>query len=162
MHVDSPSHQREELTHLTDRPLLEVVPPLFPYPVQQVLIVLDEDVHDLPRCPLLERHLHQDTSQQLRKLRSPSESFHLWELGEARKYNVLPTEFCPVFVEPIRYEDRDVVHPGISWCRTQQNPLVCLSYLQERFHPCARPYHSLLVEYEERSFYVLVLHHLVE
>ena len=54
-------------------------------------------------------------------------------------------------IEPICYEHWNVVTPAITRGCREQYPLVGFSNLEERFHPCATAYYSLLVEDEERS-----------
>ena len=62
---------------------------------------------------------------------------------------MLVVEVCPVAVEPIGDEHRDIIRPAVPGGGTEQYPLVILRNFVERFHPCALSNDPLLVKYKE-------------
>jgi hypothetical protein len=84
-------------------------------------------------------------------------SLNLRELRESLEYDVVPNEFGSVLKEAISNEYRTVVHPVVTWCGGQHNPLIGFRNFNEGLNPSACTHQSLFIEYEEGIFYIRIL-----
>ena len=66
-------------------------------------------------------------------------------------------ELRPVLEETVGDEYWYVIHPRVSRCSGQKDPLVALRYFYETFHPSSVTDHTLFVEYKKRILHVGVL-----
>ena len=83
------------------------------------------------------RHLHQDLIPLVDESRNIQESLNLGELGKGIVDYMLSLELRTILIETICHKDRHIVHPGISWSRAKEYPMVSPSDLEERFDPRA-------------------------
>ena len=129
--IDHLTQQRTILTGSLNRLVLPRIPACF----ANILVLLLVEIHInclvvLNRWPL-EVHIHQNSITQPDKPGCVDVPINFRELREPRVDDMLVFELCPILVESVCNEYRNIICPAIAWRSTQQDPVILFCDLQE-------------------------------
>src|SRR5436190_584904 len=125
------------------------MPTTIPNIEHSLLVALSLDLVLMSNRMRVERHLYENLRTQSYEFLHTCISLHLRPLRERVVDDVLAFELGSILVEPIGNKNGDVIHPCVTRCSREHDPVVHLCDLQKCFDPSSRSYQALFVEYEK-------------
>lgn len=152
---DSPD-KAHHLRDMADWPVLEIVPSFLEDHLVFFPVPLTVDVHRMASGMTLVRHVDCDGFEMPSKRLCLQVTVHLRKLSVRAEHDMTTCEFGTRLVEPVGDEERYVVHPSVTRCGTEKDPLVFLGDPEKRLDPRSMSHDPLLIEDEECVSDVLV------